>query len=89
MIVEQARNEVCFKTGLVGFHMTLTFDAINKLLTEKYGGDLSKMDAELDANYGCLPRQTEDALLYEMKRIKHIADFQKYYSKLGQPVKDD
>jgi hypothetical protein len=87
--VEQARNEVCFKTGLVGFHMTLTFDALNKLLTERYAGNLAKMEAELDANYGCLPQSVEDSLLYEMKRIKHVGDFQKYYQKLGRPAMDE
>jgi len=59
-IMETARNETCFKTGMTGFHMTLTFNAIADILKNRYSGDLEKMDAELDNNFGCLPQQVED-----------------------------
>lgn len=43
IILEEARNEVCFKTGLVGFHITLFFHQFNKLIIEKDGKNLSKL----------------------------------------------
>jgi hypothetical protein len=36
VILEESRNEVCFKTGLVGFHITLIFYTICDLIENKF-----------------------------------------------------
>jgi hypothetical protein len=38
--MEEARSEVCFKTGLAGFHMTMVFFELTKLFETRYGKDL-------------------------------------------------
>jgi hypothetical protein len=43
VIMEEARSEVCFKTGLAGFHITLFFYHLNKMVLEKNGKDLKKL----------------------------------------------
>lgn len=34
IVVEDTRLEVCFKTSIAGFHITLFFYFLNKLITE-------------------------------------------------------
>ena len=34
IIVEESRSEICFKTGITGFHMTLFFNFLNKIVME-------------------------------------------------------
>lgn len=60
VIVEEGRSEVCFKTGIAGFHITLFFFFLNRMVMET--GDkkeLDKLCATLDSNFGCLPDKTE------------------------------
>ncbi len=40
IIVEESRSEICFKTGITGFHMTLFFNFLNKIVME--GGSSTK-----------------------------------------------
>ena len=54
VVIEEARSEVCFKTGLAGFHITLFFFYLNKMVTENEGKDMSKLSTFLDSHYGCL-----------------------------------
>ncbi len=35
VIMEEARSETCFKTGLAGFHITLFFFHLNKMIMEQ------------------------------------------------------
>lgn len=44
VLMETQRNETCFKTGLVGFHMTCTINVLAKTLAKEFGNDLNKMD---------------------------------------------
>ena len=60
IVMEEARSEVCFKTGLAGFHMTMVFFELTKLFETRYGKDLSKFDDEVDKNFGCLPMKVEN-----------------------------
>ena len=62
MVMESHRNETCFKTGMTGFHMTLTINIINNIMKDVFKGDLKAMDAQLDSNFGCLPQEIEDTL---------------------------
>lgn len=60
--MEESRNEVCFKTGLVGFQITMIFSSLCKELDGRYGNDMLKMNQELDENFGCLPDAIESKL---------------------------
>ena len=59
--MEESRSEVCFKTGLTGFHMTMVFYELTKLFEERYGKNLQNFDQEVDGNFGCLPIKVENA----------------------------
>lgn len=37
VILEDARSDACFKTGLVGFRLTMIFSSLNKLINETFG----------------------------------------------------
>ena len=37
--LEAAREEVCFKTGIAGFSITMFFFSLTQMLKEQYGGD--------------------------------------------------
>jgi len=39
IIVEEARSEICFKTGIAGFHITLFFHNLNKMVVEHGSAD--------------------------------------------------
>jgi hypothetical protein len=55
VVVEEARSEICFKTGLAGFHITLFFNFLNKMIMEAGGiKDLDALSARLDSHFGCL-----------------------------------
>lgn len=45
IIVEEERSMVCFKTGIAGFHITLFFFYLNKMILEENGKgkDLKKL----------------------------------------------
>lgn len=62
VILEDNRNEVCFKTGITGFHMTLVTHALSKFLEGKYKKNMNKMCEELDSNFGCLDDASETLL---------------------------
>lgn len=40
VVIEESRSEVCFKTNLAGFHITLFFYNLNKMITETQGKDM-------------------------------------------------
>jgi hypothetical protein len=44
VLMETQRNETCFKTGMVGFHMTCTINVLANALATEFNNDLSKMD---------------------------------------------
>ena len=55
VIVEEARSEICFKTGMTGFHITLLFFFLNKMVVEENGKkDYAKFCDSLDSHFGCL-----------------------------------
>ncbi len=60
VVVEEARSEVCFKTGISGFHITLFFYYFNKQIMEANGKDVNKLVSFLDSHYGCLETLDED-----------------------------
>jgi hypothetical protein len=62
IILEESRNEVCFKTGLVGFNITMVFYTINSLIKDSFKSDLGSLSAALDDNFGCLPTDLENKL---------------------------
>jgi len=60
--MEEAREEVCFKTGIAGFQITMLFFTLTKMLQDKYGRDFGAFEAGVDDNWGCLPLETENEL---------------------------
>jgi len=80
IVLEEARNEVCFKTGLVGFNITMIFFTINELIQQHFGGDLQKLIQSIDGNHGCLPEDIERSLQVKMKSMKRVDNFNKYYT---------
>lgn len=58
--MEEARSETCFKTGVSGFHITLFFFYLNKMITESEGKDMTKFCQSLDSHFGCLEAKLED-----------------------------
>jgi len=60
VIVEEEKSETCFKTGLVGFHITLFFNQFNKMVMEKGGKNLAKFSEFVDSRFGCLLQSEED-----------------------------
>ena len=60
VIVEEEKSETCFKTGLVGFHITLFFNHFNKMVMEKGGKNLAKFSEFVDSRFGCLLQSEED-----------------------------
>jgi len=67
MTMEDAREEVCFKTGVTGFQITMLFFSLTQTLKESFGSDWSRFESTVDDNSGCLPMETEDALQKKMK----------------------
>ena len=83
MILEESRNEVCFKTGLVGFHMTLIFFSLCEQLESMYKNDMNKLCADLDDNFGCLDQKVESNLQKRFQAIIRVDNFNKYYKWLN------
>ena len=79
VILEESRNEVCFKTGMTGFHITMIFYTICDLIENKFGKNYKAICAGLDDNYGCLDSETEEKLQVQFKAIKRVDNFNKYY----------
>jgi hypothetical protein len=71
--VDKHRAEVAFKTGIVGFHITLFFNAFNSLILES-SGDKAKsmvsMAADMDKNCGQLADKLQDKLQASCEQIK-------------------
>lgn len=67
VVLEEARNEVCFKTGLIGFNITMVFYTINEMIKNQFKNNLDGLISALDKNSGCLPFDLEDALQIKMK----------------------
>ncbi len=60
VVLEEARNEVCFKTGLTGFHMTMIFNTLCETLEKNF--NKNNLCEALDNNWGCLPLEIENEL---------------------------
>mmetsp|Transcript_47983 Transcript_47983/g.65027 ORF Transcript_47983/g.65027 Transcript_47983/m.65027 type:complete len:199 (-) Transcript_47983:1761-2357(-) len=75
VIMEDNRNEVCFKTGITGFHMTLVTHALSKFLEGKYNKDMNKMVSELDSNFGCLDDASESLLQKQFQQRTKVENF--------------
>lgn len=75
IIVEEARSEVCFKTGLVGFHITLFFYYFNKMVVENGGKDLEKFVQLLDDHFGCLEFKQENTFQKKCHEIQKVKSF--------------
>jgi hypothetical protein len=86
---EDERSEVCFKTGLTGFQITMLYHAFNKQLVEREGKkDLKAVCDQMDAHSGCMPAKAEDAFQAECMDIMQVKSFIAYYNKIGQPIQD-
>jgi hypothetical protein len=60
VVLEESRNEVCFKTGQTGFHMTMIFFSLCNLIEAEYKN--KNLFEDLDSNWGCLPLKLENEL---------------------------
>lgn len=63
VVVEEARTEICFKTGMSGFHITLFFFHLNKMIIEAAENgkkNMPKFCQRLDSHFGCLDAKTEN-----------------------------
>ena len=60
IIIEEARSEACFKTGMTGFHLTMIVFELAQLLDSRYDKQLAKFDIDVDTNFGCLPMDVEN-----------------------------
>lgn len=90
VVLEEHRSEACFKTGLIGFHITLFYQYLNKILIEQnYSNDPAKLIEQLDSNWGCLNENEEELFQQHCKVIQEVKSFDKYYTMLGQPVVGD
>jgi hypothetical protein len=59
IVVEDSRSEICFKTGMAGFHITLFFFFLNKMIIEDDKGkkEMEKLCKQLDSHFGCLQQK--------------------------------
>jgi len=87
--MEENRSEVCFKTGLTGFHMTMVFYELTKLFESRYDKKLNKFSEDVDKNFGCLPMNVENAFQEKLKQIKKVDNFKKYYTSIGIDCPDN
>jgi hypothetical protein len=86
VVLEEARNEVCFKTGLTGFHMTMIFFSLCEALESNFNN--KNLCQVLDDNWGCLPLKIENDLQQSFKAIKKVDNFNKYYQWLKKDCPD-
>lgn len=89
IVMEENRSEVCFKTGMTGFHMTMAFFELTKLFESRYNKKLGDFNSEVDANFGCLPMGSENAFQDTLKQIKKVDNFKKYYTSIGVDCPDN
>lgn len=85
-MLEESRNEVCFKTGQTGFHMTMIFFSLCNLIEAEYKN--KNLFEDLDQNWGCLPLNLENELQRQFKAIKKVDNFNKYYQWLNKDCPD-
>lgn len=90
VVVEDARLEICFKTGMSGFHITLFFFWLNKMIMESGAGDknMDKLCEQLDGLYGCLPPKDENLFQKKCFEIQQVKSFNQYYPQMGIPCPD-
>lgn len=88
-IVEEKRNEVCFKSGVVGFRLTMAWYAIHKELDKLFKADMNAFSSAVDENWGCLPRETEWRIFNNFKNIFRVENFKQYYEYLDLQSLDD
>lgn len=92
LVIEENRNIVCFKTGLVGFRITMIFHSLNRLINTHFakGGnkDMQALVDSLDSNHGCLDDKLETAFQAEIKALKKVDNFNKYYQWVGRQCPD-
>ena len=62
IVLEESRSEVCFKTGLVGFQITMIFYTLCQVIEKKFGRNWKNIEASLDSNFGCLSLDEENDL---------------------------
>lgn len=87
--LEDAREEVCFKTGLTGFNITMMFFTFTQMFNKRYEGrNFAAFEAALDDNLGCLPMDMENELQAKLKKIQRVDTFQKYYQWLEMDCPD-
>lgn len=89
VVIEEARSEVCFKTGISGFHITLFFYQLSREVMEKGGKDMSMLIKYLDAHYGCVDFKDEDRFQQKCFEIQQVKSFMKYFKMLGVPMPDE
>lgn len=90
IVMEEQRSEVCFKTGMAGFHITLFFFHLNKMVIEAGGEkDIIKLCEILDNHYGCLPAKVENSFQKKCFEVQEVKSFYKYYPMLGIPIPND
>jgi len=73
--LENAREEVCFKTGQAGFQITMLFFSLTKLIKDQFGGNWQNFESSVDSNIGCLPLNVEDSLQAKFKAIQKVDNF--------------
>ena len=89
VVIEEARSEVCFKTGISGFHITLFFYQLNREIMEKGGKDMPMLLKYLDSHYGCIDFRDEDKFQQKCFEIQQVKSFIKYFKMLGIPMPDE
>lgn len=92
VVVEEARTEICFKTGISGFHITLFFFYLNKMIIEAADNgkkNMTKFCAKLDSNFGCIDPKSENLFQKKCFAIQDVKTFHKYYPLLGVPIPND
>lgn len=92
VVVEEARTEICFKTGISGFHITLFFFYLNKMIIEATDNgkkNMTKFTAKLDSNFGCIDPKSENLFQKKCFAIQDVKTFHKYYPLLGVPIPND
>ena len=73
--LEDAREEVCFKTGAAGFSITMLFFSITSMLKNNYGGNWKSFEDGVDGNIGCLPLAVENDLQQKFKACQKVENF--------------
>lgn len=92
VVVEEARTEICFKTGMSGFHITLFFFFLNKMIIEAADNgkkNMTKFCQKLDSHFGCIDAKSETLFQKKCFAIQEVKSFHKYYPQLGVPIPDN